>query len=73
MERLCANDPEQMILSERSGQIRTLELKEAREALRNDWTIETYQGGRRTAIPRMDHMTGAAKIQNKWYEVIGVA
>ena len=56
------NDPE------RSGLIRTRELEE--EALRNDWTIETNRGawGRRTAILRMDHTTGAAKIwkQTVW-------
>ena len=53
-----------MILSEGSGRIRTLELKE--EALRNNWTIETNQGGRRTAISRMGHTTGAARVQNKF-------
>ena len=50
-----------MILSERSGRIRTGELKE--KALRNNWTIETNRGERRTAIPRMDYTTGSAKIQ----------
>ena len=33
------------------------------EALRNDWTIETNRGGRKTAIARMDHTTGAAKVR----------
>ena len=52
-----------MIQSERSGRIRTRELEE--EALRNDWTIETNRGGRKTAITRMDHTTGAAKIRKQ--------
>ena len=52
-----------MILSERSGRIRTREMEE--EALRNDWTIETNRGGRKTAIARMDHTTGAAKIRKQ--------
>ena len=52
-----------MILSEQSGRIRTRELEE--EALRNDWTIETNRGGRKTAIARMDHTTGAAKIREQ--------
>ena len=63
-----------MILSERSGRIRTPELEE--EALRNDRTIETNRGGRRTAIPRMDHTTGAAKFrlgkQTKWSDWRGL-
>ena len=50
----------QMILSERSGRIRTRELKE--EALRNNWT---NRGGRRTAIPKMDHTTGTVKIRKQ--------
>ena len=47
------------------GQIRTREPKE--EALRNDWTIETNLGGRRTAISKIDHtsMTGTAKIRKR--------
>ena len=52
-----------MILSERSGRIRTRELVE--EALRNDWTIETDRGGRKTAIARKDHTTGAAKVRKQ--------
>ena len=52
-----------MILIELSGQIRTREMEE--EALRNDWTIETNLGGRKTAITRMDHTTGAAKIRKQ--------
>ena len=52
-----------MILSERSGRIRTRELEY--EALRNDWTVETNRGGRGTVIPNMDHTTGAAKIQKQ--------
>ena len=61
-----------MILSERSGRIRTREMEE--EALRNDWTIETNRGGRKTAIARMDHTTGAAKIrkQTVWSEWSGL-
>ena len=47
-----------MILSERSGRIRAREME--KEALRNDWTIETNWGGRKTAIARMDHTTGAS-------------
>ena len=45
--------------------IRTLELE--KEALRNDGMIEANRGGMgcRTAIPRMDHTTGAAKIQKQ--------
>ena len=43
-----------------------------KEALRNDWTIETNREGRKTAIDRMDHTTGAAKIRKindiKWME-----
>ena len=50
-----------MILSERSGWIRTRKMKE--EALRNEWTIKINRGGRTTAIARMDHTTGAAKIR----------
>ena len=49
----------QMILSKWNGWIHTLELEE--EALRND-SIETNQGWCRTAIPKMYHLTGAAKI-----------
>ena len=49
-----------MVPSDWSGRIRTRELEE--EALKNDWTIETNQGGRSTAISRMDHTTGATKI-----------
>ena len=64
----------QMILSEQSCWIRTRELEE--EALRNDWTIETNHDweGRKTAIPRMDHTTGAAKIpkQTKWSDWRGL-
>ena len=63
-----------MILSDRSCRIRTRELEE--KALRIDWTIETDRGGRRTAIPRMDHTTGALaqrKFENKRYEVLGAA
>ena len=52
-----------MKLSERSGRIRTRELEE--ETLRNDWTIETNRGGLKTAITRMDHTTGAAKIRKQ--------
>ena len=52
-----------MILSERSGRIRAREME--KEALRNDWTIETNWGGRKTAIARMDHTTGAAKIRKQ--------
>ena len=48
-------------LSYRSGWICTQKFE--KEALRNDLTIETNQGGRRTAISRIDHMTGASKIQ----------
>ena len=50
----------QAILSHCSGGTWTLELEE--EALENDRTIETCRGGRRTAILRLGHMTGAAKI-----------
>ena len=49
--------------SELSGRTRIHKLEE--QALRNYWTIETDRGGRRTAIPRMDHTTGAAKIQKQ--------
>ena len=55
-----ANGVSQMVPSDWSGRIRTRELEE--EALKNDWTIETNQGGRSTAISRMDHTTGATKI-----------
>ena len=57
-----------MVLGDQSGRIRTRELEE--EALRNDWTIETNRGGRRTAIARMDHTTGATKMrkQTVWSE-----
>ena len=44
-----------MILSEQSGQIFILELKE--EALRNNWMIETNRGGHKNANPRMNHTT----------------
>ena len=64
-----------MILSEGSGRIRTLELKE--EALRNNWTIETNQGGRRTAISRMGHTDSydgrSQSSKQILYEAIGVA
>ena len=52
-----------MILSERSGRIRAREME--KEALRDDWTIETNRGGRKTAIARMDHTTGAAKMRKQ--------
>ena len=55
----------QMVLTDRSGRRRTQELDSEEEALRNDWTIETNLGGRRTAISRMDHMTGEAKIRKQ--------
>ena len=55
-----ANGVSQMVPSDWSGRIRTRELEE--EALKNDWTIETNQGGHSTAISRMDHTTGATKI-----------
>ena len=42
------------------GLICTQELE--KEALTNDRMIETSQGESRTAILRMDHATGAAKI-----------
>ena len=32
------------------------------DSAKNDWTTETNWGGRRTAISRMDHMKGEAKI-----------
>ena len=51
----------QMVLSDRSGRIRTQELEEV--ALRNDWTIETNRERRRTAISRMDQTTGVTKIR----------
>ena len=53
----------QMVLSDRSCQIRTRELEE--EDLRNDRTIETNQ--RRTAISRVNHCytTGASKIRKQ--------
>ena len=54
---------EKMALSDWSGRVHTQELDE--ETLKNDWTIETNWGGRRTAISRMDHTTGAAKIQKQ--------
>ena len=53
----------EMVLSDRSDQIRTRELEE--EALRKEWTIENNRGGRRTAVFRVDHMTGAAKIRKQ--------
>ena len=61
----------QMILSERSGSILTREPEEG--ALRNDWTIETNWGRRRTAIPRKDHTRAQRKFENQQYEVIGAA
>ena len=42
-----------------------LRTRELEEALRNDWTIDTTRGGRKTAISRMDHTTGAAKIRKQ--------
>ena len=53
----------QMIQSEQSGWISTLELKE--EALRNDLTIETNRGGHRIANHSMDHTAGTVKIQKQ--------
>ena len=52
-----------MVLSYWSGRIHTRELEE--EALKNDWTIETNRAGSKTAISRMDHTTGAAKIRKQ--------
>ena len=60
-----------MILSERSGWIRAREME--KEALRDDWTIETNRGGRKTAVASMDHTTGTAKIRKQRYEVNGAA
>ena len=50
------NDPERMEWSDSR-----MRLEE--EALRNDWTIETNRGGRKAAVARMDHTTGAAKTR----------
>ena len=52
-----------MILSERSGRIRAREME--KEALRDDWMIETNRGGRKTAVASMDHTTGTAKIRKQ--------
>ena len=66
-----------MILSKRSGQIRTRELEE--EALRNDWTIETNRGrrdggeGARQPFPGWIIRRAQRKFENKLYEVNGAA
>ena len=55
------------VLSNWSGLIHTLELKE--EALKDYEIIETGQERCRIAILRMDHKTGAARIKNKMYKL----
>ena len=52
-----------MILSDRSGRIRTRELEE--EALRNDWTIYTNLRGRKRY-----EVIGAAKLAHRISKVI---
>ena len=65
----------QMILSEQSGQILILELKQ--EALRNNWMIEINRGEHNNTNPRMTHMTAAAIIQQQkvwsdWHGLISM-